>query len=248
MSVWHAKTHSRAWPGCVVQVLLTMHGMAATNVVMRRARMYSCWCGGGLLVCNDATGQRLGYSRPVETLPFSGHRARHRSRLNARASPFLPPPSDLDHTNPVVRDGIVDWLNWLHQHVGFEGWRFDFVKVRRGKAAWLKGRARQKVSLKGAAMKDCFGGWRFDFVKVRQNAGRGAAGLSGIQLPSDKKHAPRHCRIGTASNGAYTALVRPFTLPFTLQGYHPRFTAEYIERTLGPEAFCVGENFVDLRW
>ena len=34
----------------------------------------------------------------------------------------------------------------------------------------------------------------------------------------------------------------------TLQGYHPRFTAEYIERTLGPEAFCVGENFVDLRW
>lgn len=32
------------------------------------------------------------------------------------------------------------------------------------------------------------------------------------------------------------------------QGYHPRFTAEYIERTVGPEAFCVGENFVDLRW
>ncbi|KAI7843850.1 hypothetical protein COHA_002401 [Chlorella ohadii] len=69
------------------------------------------------------------------------------------------PAPDLDHTNPVVRDGIVDWLNWLHSHVGFEGWRFDFVK-----------------------------------------------------------------------------------------GYHPRFTAEYIERTLGPEAFCVGENFVDLRW
>lgn len=34
----------------------------------------------------------------------------------------------------------------------------------------------------------------------------------------------------------------------SLQGYHPRFTAEYVERTVGPEAFCVGENFVDLRW
>ena len=66
-------------------------------------------------------------------------------------SPFLPPlpfshpPADLDHTNPVVRDGIVDWLNWLHSHVGFEGWRFDFVKVERGKAAGLKGRERASI-------------------------------------------------------------------------------------------------------
>lgn len=42
--------------------------------------------------------------------------------------PHLPP--DLDHTNLVVRDGLVDWLNWLRSHIGFEGWRFDFVKVR----------------------------------------------------------------------------------------------------------------------
>ncbi|KAL4457429.1 hypothetical protein ABPG75_012294 [Micractinium tetrahymenae] len=69
------------------------------------------------------------------------------------------PAPDLDHCNQEVRDGLVDWLNWLRSELGFEGWRFDFAK-----------------------------------------------------------------------------------------GYHPRFTAEYIERTCGPEAFCVAELFLDLRW
>ena len=32
------------------------------------------------------------------------------------------------------------------------------------------------------------------------------------------------------------------------QGYAPRFTAEYIERTVGPDAFNVGELFPELRW
>lgn len=37
-------------------------------------------------------------------------------------------PADLDHHNPELRDSLVDWLNWLHSYVGFEGWRFDFVR------------------------------------------------------------------------------------------------------------------------
>ena len=52
----------------------------------------------------------------------------------------------------------MDWLNWLRLSVGFEGWRFDFVK-----------------------------------------------------------------------------------------GYHPRFTAEYVERSVGGGAFCVGELFPQLK-
>ena len=35
---------------------------------------------------------------------------------------------DLDHHNPELRDSLVDWLNWLHGAIGFEGWRFDFVR------------------------------------------------------------------------------------------------------------------------
>lgn len=36
--------------------------------------------------------------------------------------------ADLDHMNPDLRDSLVDWLNYLHDYVGFQGWRFDFVR------------------------------------------------------------------------------------------------------------------------
>lgn len=41
--------------------------------------------------------------------------------------------ADLDHTNKDLRDSLVDWLNWLHTDIGFEGWRFDFVRGFAGK-------------------------------------------------------------------------------------------------------------------
>eukprot|EP00850_Spirogloea_muscicola_P016328 SM000131S26758 [mRNA] locus=s131:324889:327208:- [translate_table: standard] len=39
--------------------------------------------------------------------------------------PFAP---DLDHTNPVVQLDITEWLNFLRHEIGYDGWRFDFVK------------------------------------------------------------------------------------------------------------------------
>ena len=36
--------------------------------------------------------------------------------------------ADLDHTNDTLRSSIVDWMKWLQHDIGFEGWRFDFVK------------------------------------------------------------------------------------------------------------------------
>lgn len=42
-------------------------------------------------------------------------------------SDFGPSP-DIDHKNPVVQQGIIDWLSWLKTNVGFEGWRLDFAK------------------------------------------------------------------------------------------------------------------------
>ena len=35
---------------------------------------------------------------------------------------------DLDHTNPVVQQGIVDWMNDILKPAGFVGWRYDYVK------------------------------------------------------------------------------------------------------------------------
>ncbi len=35
---------------------------------------------------------------------------------------------DLDHHNPELRASLIDWLNWLKSDLGFEGWRFDFVR------------------------------------------------------------------------------------------------------------------------
>ena len=35
---------------------------------------------------------------------------------------------DLDHTNLVVQQGIVDWMNDVLKQAGFVGWRYDYVK------------------------------------------------------------------------------------------------------------------------
>jgi alpha-amylase len=47
------------------------------------------------------------------------------------------PSPDLDHSNPLVQEGIIDWLHWLRAYVGFEGWRLDFAKGYDGKTASL---------------------------------------------------------------------------------------------------------------
>ena len=36
--------------------------------------------------------------------------------------------ADLDHLNEDLRSHLKDWLNHLKDDVGYEGWRFDFVK------------------------------------------------------------------------------------------------------------------------
>jgi len=35
---------------------------------------------------------------------------------------------DIDHTKAYVRKSIIDWMNWLRHDIGYDGWRFDYVK------------------------------------------------------------------------------------------------------------------------
>ena len=45
------------------------------------------------------------------------------------------PSPDLDHENEEVRLGIVDWLRWLVEYIGCEGWRLDFARGYSAEAA-----------------------------------------------------------------------------------------------------------------
>jgi len=38
------------------------------------------------------------------------------------------PAPNIDHTNEKVRSDLKEWLQWMQYDVGYQGWRFDFVK------------------------------------------------------------------------------------------------------------------------
>lgn len=35
---------------------------------------------------------------------------------------------DIDHTQSFVRSSLTDWMKWLKSTVGYDGWRYDYVK------------------------------------------------------------------------------------------------------------------------
>jgi alpha-amylase len=47
----------------------------------------------------------------------------------------FPAARDIDHTNAAVNKSISDWMLWLRNTVGYDGWRYDYVKGYAGKFA-----------------------------------------------------------------------------------------------------------------
>jgi len=71
------------------------------------------------------------------------------------------PSPDLDHSNPDVQAGIVDWLCWLREYIGFEGWRLDFAKGFSPEYAQLY--IEKSLHFDGEGRKDfCVGEWWAD--------------------------------------------------------------------------------------
>ncbi|MGB0525211.1 MAG: starch-binding protein [Flammeovirgaceae bacterium] len=42
------------------------------------------------------------------------------------------PARDIDHTNQTVQNDISAWMNWLKNTIGFDGWRYDYVRGYNG--------------------------------------------------------------------------------------------------------------------
>ena len=50
-----------------------------------------------------------------------------------KAQEDYPAAPNLDHSQEKVRKDIIEWMRWLRNSIGFDGWRFDFVKGYDGK-------------------------------------------------------------------------------------------------------------------
>lgn len=71
-----------------------------------------------------------GYSEKthVDTDPAGGKTGSERVPRDPEWALWGPGIPDLDHANPKLREALKQWLLFLKEDVGFEGWRFDFVK------------------------------------------------------------------------------------------------------------------------
>lgn len=74
-------------------------------------------------------GGRLAWDNSVicSNNPQFGGKGGWKSQEDYPAAP------NLDHSQERVRKDIIEWMRWLRNSIGFDGWRFDFVKGYDGK-------------------------------------------------------------------------------------------------------------------
>lgn len=61
--------------------------------------------------------------------PAWGGRGNHKTGDDYPAAP------NIDHTQEFVRNDVIDWLNYLRRSIGYDGWRFDYVRGYSGNYA-----------------------------------------------------------------------------------------------------------------
>lgn len=57
-----------------------------------------------------------------------GDDSNFRGRGNTSTGDHFHAAPNVDHTQPFVREGICEWLNWLRTDIGIDGYRLDFAR------------------------------------------------------------------------------------------------------------------------
>jgi len=83
------------------------HRVGVTNYADFQSPTWGCWS----VVSNDEWGQVGG--NPCGAYDTGENYSAAR---------------DIDHTNQTVRNDLIAWLNWLKSNIGFDGWRYDYVR------------------------------------------------------------------------------------------------------------------------
>ncbi len=79
-----------------------------------------CWKGDKYEIASEKMAWGYNQSDPIEIVSGSGGSGRDDGE-----SGFAP---NIAHTEPKVRSEIKEWLTWLKNDIGFDGWRYDMVK------------------------------------------------------------------------------------------------------------------------
>ncbi|KAG6714082.1 hypothetical protein I3842_05G185200 [Carya illinoinensis] len=76
------------------------------------------------IVINHRTAEKQG-GREIWCIFEGGTLDEHLEHLDWES---YDPAPDIDHLNPQVQKELSQWVNWLKTEIGYDGWRFDFVK------------------------------------------------------------------------------------------------------------------------
>ncbi|MEO0875794.1 MAG: alpha-amylase C-terminal beta-sheet domain-containing protein [Bacteroidota bacterium] len=91
----------------VLADIVINHRVGTTNWADFTNPTWGCWA----VVSNDEWGQNGGNPCGNFDTGDNYHAAR-----------------DIDHTNGTVRSDLIGWMNWLKNTIGFDGWRYDYVR------------------------------------------------------------------------------------------------------------------------
>lgn len=91
----------------VLADIVINHRVGSTNWADFTNPTWGCWA----VTSNDEWGQNGGTPCGNYDTGDNYHAAR-----------------DLDHTNSTVQSDLTTWMNWLKNTIGFDGWRYDYVR------------------------------------------------------------------------------------------------------------------------